>query len=82
MRVPRDSLPPLRCELQLILEGQGPAACKRVLESLIGTRLREHAGTCERCGEIVRELYGDGNIPTTDDPLTPELLELLQPDGE
>lgn len=82
MRVPRDRLPPLRCELQLILEGQGPAACKRVLESLIGARLREHAQACAGCGDIVRELYRDGDIPLTDDPLTPELLEILQQDGE
>jgi hypothetical protein len=83
MQVPRGSLPPLKCELQLILEGQGPEACQRVLESsVIGARFREHADICTRCGEIVRELYSNGNIPITDDPLPTHLLEFLQEKGE
>ncbi len=64
MWVPREDLPPLKCELQLILEGQGPRACKQVLESqLTGARFREHAEKCATCGEIVQELYGGEPIP-------------------
>jgi hypothetical protein len=63
MQVSRDVLPPLRCELRLILEGQGPAACKHTLESeMIGAHIRKHAENCAECGEIVRELYGDKPI--------------------
>ena len=63
MRVPRDNLPPLKHELRQILEGQGPEACKQVLESQLGTALREHARSCAECNDIVRELYRDGDIP-------------------
>lgn len=71
MWVPRDDLPPLKCELRLILEGQGPNACMLVLESEVtGVRFREHADECAECGNIVRELYGDEPIPVRPEPLT------------
>lgn len=69
MWVPREHLPPLKHELRLILEGQGPGACKKVLESeLMGARYRKHAENCAECGDIVRELYGDKPIPVRPDP--------------
>lgn len=68
MWVPRADLPPLKCELRLILEGQGPDACKKVLESeLMGARFRRHAETCADCADLVRELYGDRQIPIAKD---------------
>jgi len=83
MKVPRDGLPPLRCELRLILEGQGPDACKRVLESKItGARFRKHTSTCADCADLVRELYEDGIIPVIDEPVAPEILESLRGIGE
>lgn len=64
MRVPREDLPPLRHELRLILEGQGPEACKQALEARqTGARLREHAEECADCADVVRELYGGAPIP-------------------
>lgn len=66
--MPRGDLPPLKCELRLILEGQGPDACMQVLESeLLGRRFREHAETCAGCGDIVGELYGGKTIPIKPD---------------
>jgi hypothetical protein len=51
-----------------------------VLESFgpIGDHLREHAQFCASCRDLVRELYGDREIPIAPDPLSPELLELLR----
>ncbi len=70
MWVPREDLPPLKCELRLILEGQGPDACKMVLESEVtGARFREHAENCAECGDIVWGLYGDKPIPVRPEPL-------------
>lgn len=67
MQVPRGDLPPFKHELRIILEGQGPEACKNVLEArFIGESLREHAQKCASCGDIVRELYGDQPIPVKD----------------
>lgn len=64
MWVPREDLPPLKCELRLILEGQGVSAAKVVLESEeMGRRIREHVETCPKCDGTLRELYGDKPIP-------------------
>lgn len=56
-------------ELRLMLEGQGPQACKNILESPDnGARIREHAEYCPECGDIVRELYGGEPIPVRPEP--------------
>jgi len=70
--------------LRRILEHQGPNAVRQVLESIEppGEHLREHVRTCTECAELKRELYGDRDIPITNDHLTPELLELLREIGE
>ena len=52
-----------------MLEGQGPQACKNILESPDnGARIREHAAHCLVCGDIVRELYGGEPIPVRSEP--------------
>lgn len=82
--VSRDDLPPLNHELRLIYEGQGAEACKTVLESrILGAPFREHAESCPDCGDIVRELYGDGEIPVGTDLLTfARLQEFLEESHE
>jgi hypothetical protein len=71
MRVPGVGLVPIKHELQLMLEGQGPQVCKEILESPdIGARFRHHAERCAACGDIKRELYGDKPIPVRPEPLT------------
>ena len=68
MQVPRDDLPPLRHELQLIREEQGVEACKTALEAPdAGERLRKHVATCKICKAIVDKIYPDGVIPVEDD---------------
>jgi hypothetical protein len=66
--------------LRRILTHQGPNAVRSVLESFgqPGEHLREHAKSCAECADVVRELYGDKEIPVTGNYLTPELLELLR----
>ncbi len=68
------------CTLQIILEGQGPTAVREVLESFgpPGENLRQHARMCLRCAGIVRQLYGEEDVPVAEDPLAPELLETLK----
>jgi hypothetical protein len=64
MGVPREDMPITGHRLRVILEGQGPEACKLVLESeLIGAVQREHVKNCPECHAIVLQLYPDGVIP-------------------
>ncbi len=72
------------CTLRIIFNGQGPDAARRVLESFgsPSDHLRQHAITCPDCSDIVREFYGDGDIPVTGDYLTDELKKLLKDLGE
>ena len=70
--------------LRRILIHQGPNAVRQVLETFEqpGENLRQHAKACPACADLVRELYGDGEIPVKDNYLTPELRELLRELGE
>jgi hypothetical protein len=64
MRVPRESLPPTRHPLRVVLEGQGPERCKHLLEAeLIGAVLRQHINDCDDCRSIALELYPNREIP-------------------
>ena len=70
--------------IRRILVDQGPNAARTVLESFgpRGDQLRKHVKSCQHCANVKRELYGDKEIPVANDPLSPELLELLQDKGE
>ena len=59
MKVPRDSLPPLKHELRQVLERKGPAAVRGVLNSTAGPDLREHAKKCAECADVIAEVCGD-----------------------
>lgn len=64
MRVPRDDLPPLKHTLREVLEGQGPAAVRRVLNSVAGAGLREHAKECAGCADVIAEVCGNEPPPS------------------
>lgn len=80
MRAPNGGATPRSCTLRNILERQGPGATRQVLKSFgsAGDHFRQHASACLDCADLVRELYGDGGIPISKDPLTPELIALLR----
>jgi len=59
MTVSRDCMPPLKHELRQMLEGQGPDAVRRVLNSTAGPGFREHAKICAECANVIAEVCGD-----------------------
>lgn len=80
MRVPNTDAALSSCTLRRILVHQGPNAVRQVLESFgpPGENLRQHVESCSDCADLKRELYGNGEIPISNDYLTPELQELLR----
>jgi hypothetical protein len=83
LRAPKSGAALDSCTLRRILVYQGPDAVRQVLESFgpPGKNLRQHAETCTACADLVRELYGDRDIPVSKNYLTPELLKLLREPG-
>ena len=69
--------------LRRILEDQGPEAVRQVLTGFDPPceHLRQHIKTCSNCADVKREVFGDQDIPVTNDYLTPQLLELLREAG-
>lgn len=80
MRAPNQGAALTSCTLRIILNGQGSDQVRQVLQSFgsAGKHLRQHASACPDCADLKRELFGEGEIPINDDPLTPELLALLR----